>query len=410
MHKRLIPLAILVLGVAAFLVLRVTAPEPATVVPQERRWRVETLPVSLADHVPLLPLYGEVTAPGRITVTAPLAARVAARPVRDGQRVEAGELLVALDEADVQPPLAQARAEVADLEAQVEAENVEHRSDLEALGREQELLDNARRQWERTRSLVERNLVSRADLDAARNELARARVTVATREGQIAGHPARLKSLEARLARARAALSAARRDAERSRVVAPFDGVVSGVRVAKGDQVAARAELLDIYPSDGLELRARLPQRYQPELLAALEAEERLFATGEDGSRWILEGLAGESDPAGTEAIFRQLGERVGLRPGSLLPVRLQRTPAPATLAVPQSALYGDDALYVVDEESRMRHLAVTRRGLVDGPEGQQWALVAGSALEESQRVIITHLPNAIQGLLVEPVEAPEAP
>lgn len=410
MLKRLLPLAVLALGVAAFLVLRATGPEPVSVTPQERRWRVETLPVSLADHVPLLPLYGEVTAPDMITVTAPLAARVAARPVRDGQRVDSGALLVALDEADVQPSLAQARAEVADLEAQVETETVAHRSDREALAREQELLDNARRQLERTRSLVERNLAARSELDAARNELARARVTVATREGRIAGHPARLKSLEARLTRARAILSAARRDAERSRAVAPFDGVVSGIQVAKGDRVAAGAELLSFYPSDGLELRARLPQRYQAELVVALEAGQQLFASGEDGSRWRLEGLAGESDPAGTEAIFGQTRGRTGLRPGSLLPVQLQRPPVSATLAVPQSALYGDDALYVVGQDSRMRRIAVARRGLVAGPEDQPWALVEGAALEEGQRVITTHLPNAIEGLWVEPVAASEVP
>ncbi|MDW7746449.1 efflux RND transporter periplasmic adaptor subunit [Halomonas sp.] len=406
MLRRLLPLLILALGVAAFLWLRATRPESPSVIPEERSWRVETLVAAPGRHAPVLPLYGEVTAPEMLTVTAPLAGRIAERPVREGQKVARGELLVALDEADVRPPLAQAEAEVADRRAQISSERVRHDSDLTTLERERELLETARRQLERTRSLVGRNLASQSDLDAARNELARARVTVAARERAIAEHPARLEGLEAGLARASAALAAARRDAERSRVEAPFDGIVTRIRVAPGDQVAARGELLSVYPEEGLELRARIPQRHQAELLDALAGNERLEATGEGGARFALVGLAGESDPAGTEAIFRLEAGGAGLRPGSLLAVSLVRPPVPDSVAVPDSALYGNDALYLMDDEGRMRRLSVTRHGEVLRDDGERWALVSGEALAEGDRVITTHLPNALQGLRVETADA----
>ncbi|APE32298.1 RND transporter [Halomonas aestuarii] len=402
MLRRLLPLLILALGVAAFLWLRATRPETANVTHEERRWRVETLSATLRPLAPALPLYGEITAPEMLTVTAPLAGRIAERPVREGQRVARGERLVALDDADVRPALAQAEAEVADRGAQVENERVRHESDQEAVERERELVDNARRQLERTRSLLARKLASQSDLDAARNELARARVTVSARERAIAEHPARLRSLQAGLARARAALDEARRDAERSRVDAPFDGIVTRIRVAPGDQVAARSELLSVYPAKGLELRARIPQRHQAELLEALSRGERLVATGDDGARLVLEGLAGEGDPAGTEGIFRLEAGGEGLRPGSLLAVSLARPAIADSLAVPYSALYGNDALYVMDEADRMQRLVVTRHGDVMRDDGQRWALVTGEALADGERVIVTHLPNAMQGLLVE--------
>lgn len=401
MRRLLIPLLILALGVAAFVGLRVTRPEPATVSPQERSWRVETLTVTLADRVPLLPLYGEILAPDRVTVTAPLTARVATRPVREGQRVAAGDLLVALDDADTGPPVARAEARVADLEAQIQAERIRHERDQAALVRERELLENARRQLERNRSLVSRNLASQAALDEARDALARARVTVNAREGSIAEHPARLAGLEAGLAEARAGLAEARRDADRARVEAPFDGIVTGIAAAPGERVAEGAELLSIYPRAGLELRATIPRAYQAELAQALAAGQRLVAHGE-GGRFVLTGLAGESDPAGVEAILRLEGDSAGLRPGSLVDVRLERPVAEDTLAVPASALYGDDVLYLMDADGRMRRLAVTRRGQVPGPDGESWVLVAGEALADGQRVITTHLPNAVQGLKVE--------
>lgn len=402
MFRRLLPLLILVLGVVAFLWLRATRPETASVTPEERSWRVETLAVALDAHSPVLPLFGAITAPDLLVVTAPLAGRIAERPVREGQRVDRGDLLVALDEADVRPVVAQAQADLTDHQAQLDNERIRHESDRDTLVRERELLENASRQLDRTRSLVGRNLASQSDLDAARNELARARVTVAARERAIAEHPARLQSLQAGLERARAALDAAQRDAERSRVIAPFDGIVTRIAVAPGEQVPARTELLSVYPEDGLELRARLPLRHQAELMDALRRGEMLEATGDGGARFVLEGLAGESEPAGTEALFRLVSGGAGLRPGSLVAVSLARPAVPDSLAVPYSALYGQDVLYRMDESGRMQPLSVILHGEVNREEGNRWALVTGESIDEGDRVITTHLPNAIQGLSVE--------
>jgi HlyD family secretion protein len=403
MIKRLIPLLILAIGVAGFMALRLTRPEPAPVVPQERSWRVEALEVSLAEHVPVLPLFGEVVAPERVSLVAPLAARVAERPVADGQRVAAGTLLVALDEADTLPPLRQAEAEVADLTAQIDNERIRHDNDRQALAREREILDNAVRQLERTRSLVERNLASRSELDSARDVVAQARLTVTTRESSVAEHPARLRSLEAKRVRAEAIRQTAQRDAERSRVVAPFDGVVTAVQVAPGDQVSARAALLALYPPDGLELRARVPQRYQAELSALLERGESLTARAVEGEqRFVLKRLAGEGDPAGTEAILTLNGSAAGLRPGSLVAVLLERPAVAEALAVPFSALHGSDVLYRIDADSRLQRIRVERLGETPGPDGQRWLLVRAADLEAGDRIAVTHLPNAIQGLRVE--------
>jgi HlyD family secretion protein len=408
MLKRLLPLLILAIGIAGFMALRLTRPEPPPAVPQERSWRVEALTVALGEHVPVLPLFGELVAPERVSLVAPIAARVAERPVSDGQRVEEGALLVALDDADLLPPLRQAEAEVADLEAQVENERIRHENDRRALERESELLASANRQLERNRSLVERNLASQADLDSARDAVARARLSVTSRESAVAEHPSRLASLEARLARARATQETARRDRERGRVLAPFDGVVTAVQVAPGDQVAARAPLLSLYATEGLELRARVPYRYQAELAARLEQGEPLVATAEGGDqRFVLSRLAGDSDPAGTEAILALSGPALGLRPGALVAVLLERPAVTGALAVPFAALHGSDLLYRIDDDSRLERQRVERLGETLGPDGERWLLVRAAGLVEGDRVIATHLPNAMQGLRVDVAEDP---
>lgn len=411
MNRRLLPLFILLLGIAGFIVLKMTRPEPAQVSATERSWQVAIQVIEPASHTPILPLYGAIVAPEQVQVTAALAGEVAARPVSEGERVAAGELLVALAEADVAPVLAQARAQVADLEAQIQSERIRHRNDRRALANEQAILDNARRQFERLQSLVERNLASRENLEAATDALARAELTVTNRQRALDEHPARLQSLEAKLAQARANLATVERDGERARILAPFDGVVTGIQVAVGDRVARNAPLLTIYPTDGLELRARVPDVFRAELQSALAAGQRLIATAPDtGQRFVLERFAGQADPAGLEAILELQGDPGGLRPGGLLPVNLQRPARENTVSVPFSALYGADSVYLLTDESRMQRVEIERVGEALAANGERRLLIAGAALEPGRRLITTHLPNAMTGLKVAVAGAEDQP
>ncbi|KAA1174393.1 biotin/lipoyl-binding protein [Marinobacter salinexigens] len=409
MSRKLLPLLILAIGIAGFVLLKMTRPEPAQVTATERSWRVQVQTVEPGTHTPVLPLYGEVVAPDQVSIAATLAGRIGERPVAEGQQVHQGDLLLALDQMDVKPVLAQAEAQVADLQAQIRSEQVRYRNDLTALESETAIEANARRQLERTRSLVERNLASREALESSTDALARAELTVRTRQRSVDEHPARKQSLDARLAQAEANLESTRRDAERARVVAPFDGVVTGVQVAPGDQVSRNQTLLTIYPDQGLELRATVPEMFRAELQAALSAGEQLRAWSEGGRHaFRLARFAGMADPAGTEAILTLAGEASGLRPGALLPVTLERPARAQSVAIPFSALYGADAVYLMNSENRMQRVQVERIGEARSDNGERQLVVAGEDLVPGARLITTHLPNAVTGLKVDLAGEPE--
>ena len=411
MSRKLLPLLMIALGIAGFLLLKATRPEPAEVSATERSWLVQVQKVKPTRATPVLPLYGEVVAPDLQTITATLAGRIDRLPVREGQQVSEGDLLVALDSADIEPVLAQARAQVADLEAQVRSEQVRYRNDQQSLESEKAILDNARRQFERIQSLVERNLASRENLEAATDALARAELTVRTRERAIAEHPARLQSLEARLSQARASLSTAELDGERAVSTAPFDGMVTNLQVAAGDQVSRNQALLSIYPIQGLEVRARVPQMYLGELVDALAKGATLTATTEDsGQRFELVRFAGLSDPAGTEAVLELNGESGALRPGALQPLLLQRPARDNLITIPFSALYGADSVYIMTDDNRMQRVTVQRVGEALSENGERRLLIASEHLKPGMRLITTHLPNAITGLKVKLADSKGAP
>lgn len=404
MRKRLVPILIILVGIAGFVLLKVTRSVPDPVTPQERSWRVEVLDIQPDALQPSLTLYGQLESPRRFTVVAPMAGRIGELSVRDGQIVEAGTLLVALDEDDITPRVKQAEADLADARAQLVSEKLNHRNDQQALALEQRILANADKSFKRIEQLVGRELVSRAELDNAQDIVERAALTVATRQRSLDSHESRLAALQARTERAQAALDSMQRDASRSRFMAPFAGVVGSVQVAQGDQVNANAPLLDFYPVEGMELRASLPQIHAQEFIQALAEGQRLVAQTLETVpplSMTLERIAGQADARGVEALFTLDQPVAGLRVGNLLAISVPKPASDNSVALPYSALYGNDTVYAL-VDGRLSRVEVRRVGETRQADGQRWILVQSDELQAGMRIVTTHLPNALQGLKVD--------
>jgi RND family efflux transporter MFP subunit len=390
MLRRILPLLILLLGLAGFIGLKATKPKPAAAAPQERVWRVETQLVTPAPHRPVLALFGRVEAPDRVRAAAPVAGRLLTVAVRDGDRVESGALLARMDPMDLEPRLAQARAEVAKEELRLS-------HDQEALEQERALLDLAQTALGRADKVQAQRLGTAADVDQAREQLARARLAVTLREQAIAEHPARLAVLEAKLAEAE-------RDAVRGEIVAPFAARIGVVEAAAGDQVQPNQTILTLYPHDGLYLRAKVPGDRSESLRAALAAGERLSARARYAGRTFgasLDRLSGEADARGLDALLL-LQPDADLPLGAFVDLLLELPVEPDTIALPFAALNGGERIFAV-ADGRLQAVPVERIGEVAGEEATK-VLVRAKELVPGARVMVTHLPNAVDGLKVDEV------
>ncbi|KXX63319.1 biotin/lipoyl-binding protein [Marichromatium gracile] len=402
--KLLLPVLILAVGFGVFQYLKQTRPDRPVTETRERVWRVALEPVEPRALAPMLELYGQVENPDLLRAAASASARVARVLVREGERVVPGQLLLELDPRDLVPALARTGAQVAELEAQLESERNGQESDQAALEQERRLLELSEDAVARAKSLTRRQVGSQNDLDIAEQDLARQRLAVSTRSMRIADYPARRRALEARLQQARAEYEEARLAFARSRVLAPYAGVVSAVEVAVGDQVKTDEVLLSLYPLAGLEVRARIPAPYQAELAAALRAAGSLPASAlVDGGRvgLVLERLAGEADPSGIDGLFTLTEGAEWLRVGQMLTLRLDRPVRESVVAVPFAAVYGGNRVYTF-VDGRMRAVAVRTLGTWFAPDGEERLLVAAPELTAGDPLVVTHMPNAVDGLRVE--------
>lgn len=403
--KLSVPLLILIAGFAVFKALKATRPESPLAEIQERVWRVEVEEARPGPLAPELVLYGRVETPALLRVAASAAARVAEVPVREGERVAAGSLLVRLDERDLLPRLRQAEAQVAELGAQVLSEKNRHETDRSALAQEQKLVAIASDGVERAQRLKKQRVGSDSELDAAEEALARQALAVSNRQMSISDHPARLGALEARLQSARAKLDEVQLQVDRSNVDAPHDGVVTDVAVTAGDQVKQDEVLMRFYGLDDLEVRARIPAPYQAEIREALAAGRELRAAADMGGVRVdlrLERLAGQADPSGVDGLFSVVGDPSPLRLGQMITLRLQRLPQPDAVAVPFQAVYGGDRVYKLVGGRMVGVQVETLGGLADGDGGER-LLVRSPELGRGDQVVVTHMPNALDGLRVQP-------
>lgn len=180
---------------------------------------------------------------------------VARVTVREGDRVEGGDLLVEVDLSVVSAQLRAAEAAVAEAKAELDR---------------------------REAALDRRTGVSEGVLAA--EELAEARAAVAVQQ-------ARLASLEAAASEARAIVG-------RHRIRAPFDGVVAGRHVDPGDWVGVGTPVIDLLSTEAVEVRVSVPLELSRRLEPGLTVD---IGTGKGGLVAVVPTL----DPSTRTALVR---------------------------------------------------------------------------------------------------------
>ncbi len=409
MLKIVLPVLVIVAGIGVFLFLKTTKPPQQSAPIKERTWRVEVLEAQPARMSPTLTLYGRVESPNLFKAAAPAPAGVERVLVREGDAVTQGQLLVVLDERDFLPKVEQADAEATQLQALIESEEVRRQADREALQEEGKLLELARAGVVRARRLLQQKLGSDSALEEAEQAVAKQALALTSRRQAVNDHPARLKALQARLRKAESQLSLAQLDYERSRISAPQAGVIAQLQVAVGDQVKANDLLLSLYNPAELELRARIPAPFLSELQQSLASGIGINGNaliGADRVTLELTRFAGEASANGIDALFRIHPAAPWLRTGQVMQFSIARQPREHTVAVPYAAVYGSNHLYIIVEE-RLRRLQVEPLGTYVDANGAEKLLVHAADLRAGDRLVITHLPHAIDGLKAEAVTAP---
>ncbi len=378
--------------------------------------------------------------------------------LRSGNRVEAGELLVAIDDRDYQLRVAQRKADLASAQASLEELVASESADRLSLAIEEKLLQVAEAELERIARLRQTAAASQSELDQAQSDLLRQTQSVQRLRNSLSIIPSRTAAARATIAMSEARLEEAERELERTKIVAPFSGRLSGVTVEPDQVVSQATRLFDLLDVDTIEIEAEFsPSQILPMLRVLISdsaepAQSTLASAIGDGYfeavailrsgrselRWpatplrlaetvdpatrtlgvvvsvdnSMVGPPGEqsdvtaaaaarnSGPAAKESYgleFSGANRVMRLHPGLYCEVKLSSVSLQESILIPATAVE-DDAVYVVTAENQMRRREVVVASVFD----QQVAISGG--LVEGELVVLRPPVPAIDGMLVDPV------
>lgn len=180
---------------------------------------------------------GEIVATNFADVGSSVMGRIVELPVREGQQVRAGDVLVRIDPVQARSEVVAAQAQTGALEADERAARqqvVAARSELAAA---QARGEEARLAFSRAQELQAQGLAPAAERDAARASADTTLAQVRSAEAAVERASQTLEAAERRVAQSRAQTTRARDVLSKTEIVAPIDGVVSRLNVRQGEMV-----------------------------------------------------------------------------------------------------------------------------------------------------------------------------
>ena len=425
----IIPVA---LAIAAFMWLLRNRSEPEQAALSEVIYPVQVIQVPGLTVIPRATAYGNVE-PGRVwEAVAEVSGRIMAlHPnLKKGELIPADTEILKIDTSDYQLVLHQIEADVQAVEAQLAELQVREANTEASLAIEREALQLTETDLARLSKLLRDGTVTQSAFEQEQRAVLGQRQSVQNLTNTLNLIPSQRAVLDAQLERLQVQKESAQLNLERTVLAMPFTGRIAQVNVERA-QFVRQGEVLAVADSiDVAEITVQLPiSRLRPLVqpdsqpvgdasmadarrVLALDAVVRLPGSGLDVN-WPARFLRASDavDPrtrslgivVAVDEPYRQA--QPGIRPplikGMFAEVELRGKAQPGRVVVPLSALH-EGHVYAVDPEQRLR-----RRKVELAAEHDDFAVVA-SGLNAGERIIVSDLPVAIDGMRVEPFPDPE--
>jgi multidrug efflux pump subunit AcrA (membrane-fusion protein) len=408
--------ALTLLGLAAVILggLTLSAPEPSKSPEPPPPLAISGTEAAPGTHAPRLRLYGAVETRQHSTLRAQVTADIRAIHVAPGQRVDAGAVLITLDDREAQLTVARAEATLKAAEARRALLETTARALKARAAEEAGLLALAERRWARTQQLHRQGMLSDSERDSVETALREARLRHSQNQEAVDRIPFQQAEGDAAVADAAAQRALAQRALESHVVRAPFPGPVESLAVGLGERVSGGAALLTLSDESALEVRATVASARYHALSEALAQGERLLANAQLGGQALaltLTRLAGQQRADGTafDAYFSFVSTVPPGAEGQNLRLDLALPAVPSSVVLPATAVFDQRRIYrVVDGQLE----ALPAQILGDGPGagGLDELVMQVPGLTPGDAVMTSQHPRAAPGLRVEITQEPATP
>lgn len=304
-------------------------------------------------------LTGTVTARTSSVVASEVAGLVVELRAREGDTIRRGRSIATLRRQNLELRLAESKAELKESEAR---------------------LDLARRSLERARELSDSGVISQQQFDDAASES---------------------EAWEGRVGQSEAEIARLEDDLDRSRVPAPFDGVIVAEHVDAGEWLNIGGAVVEMVSLEDLEVVTALPERYFERLevgtpaRVTLEALPGLEVAGKVSA--IIPRADAQARTFPVKVRIANPESRIGV--GMLARLAFAAGAEQPAIIVPKDAVVGQPngfVVYVIADDATVRPVPVST-----GSGTGEWVAVEGG-IQSGDRVVVRGNERLMPGQKVE--------
>lgn len=411
MRRRLLWLgaAVLVLGLAGWGYWTWARPVPdPTAVAQGQIVRIQP---NIGPMEDVLTAVGSLEPLIQIEVVSRAAGPVSQVAVQEGEAVEAGQLLVALDPTDLRLAVTRARASLTSAQANLR-KLLAGPSEAELLRQEHAVaqarlqVERLAREVEQTQRLAAQGAVAPAELAQLEQDLALARRQLQLAEQELAEltagpDPADVEVAQAQVAEAEANLALAEEELKWAEIRSPLTGTVLSVQVEAGETIQEGAVVATVGRLDRMrvtvpvhEIDVNRVRRGLPARVEADAAPGRIF----EGTVTSVATVGTTQSGIVTFDVTVELENEANLlRPGMTVDVAIVVEEKPDALRLPLEAIFrqGNQDMVLVAQPDGSTRAVPIQVGLTDARHAE---IIAGLTAEDTVVIQAGGLPGAGPG------------
>jgi len=412
----------LALGVLGFSVLASLKEPPSERPSVERSFNVDVFEVEPVTLQEVVSGFGTARADREVTLAAQVSGEVifAHDRLEEGGRFEGpssgpkadgsggsspGETLIVIDPRTYESQVRQIQGRLDELDAQIERLKKEQINNERLLAKAKKDVERYREEYERVRSLRERNVTTASSVTTAELELSRYEDTLVKMENEAELFPIRIAQTERTRDATAEELESARLDEERTVVKAPFDGTLCEVYVEQGQYLRAGDQIACLTDPTIVEIPIPITlgdfAKISARIGSALPPEARLAINETDPPRWtgtVVRAAPKADSSSRTINVYVRVEnseQNSPLLPGTFVHARIDGPTIHDAVTVPRDAIQSQ-SVYIVDDGRAKRQEIEIARSL--GPVS-----VIASGIEPGDQVLLTNLDAVFDGAAVKP-------
>lgn len=318
----------------------------------------------------------------------------------EGTVEESGDLLIQIDPEDYLQRQQQALNRIEEAKTELQRLDVVQSSTKRQLVQSQSVLKTLEAEYQRVQAAMKRRASSESELSRSLLEVQRYQESILQLQNQLDSMPAERRAAEQRLANSKSEAEQVATDLKKTKVIPPFDGVVSDVSVELGQYVRSGEPLFRLTDLQAVEIPVALPL---DEFLRLQEVQKNgtkptvvLTASDETSVTWTgdLVRVSPEADAGSrTVQVFIEVintADSNVLLPGTFVTAAINGPVTKDCFLIPREAIVSG-AVYAVGGDGK-----VVERPVVVRKSLQSMAVVDG--LQVGDRIVMTNLDLLTEG------------